>query len=70
MPNAVITRKLIGDVALKFDRTVNGPAGREEQMVVLGKINHRANVERGAGVGKIGLILGLMIDFHADEDIG
>ncbi len=67
---SVVERKLIGNVALKSHRAVNGPANRAEQMVMVTEINHRADVKRGADIGKVGLILGLMIDLHANEHIG
>ena len=70
MEQAVVTGKLIGDVTVKSHRAVNGPADREKQMVILTQINHRACVERRAGIGKVGLRLRLMIDLHANEHIG
>ena len=45
--------ELPGDVALKIRRAVNRTAGGEEQMLMFGEINDRADIERGAAVGKI-----------------
>ena len=70
MQHAVVKRKLPGDVALESHRAVNATTGGEEQMVMLVEINHGADVERGALIGKVGLVGGLMIDFQANEHMG
>ena len=70
LEQAVVKRELPGDVTLELRRAVNGPASREEQMLLLAEINDRADVERGAYIGKVGLIRGLMINFRANEHIG
>jgi len=70
LKHATVDRKLISNVALKSHRTINGPASREEQMMMVTEINHHADVKRGADNGEVGLILGLMIHFHANEQIG
>src|ERR1022692_142031 len=67
---AVVKGELIGDVALKIHRPVNRTARREQQMMMLVEINGRADVERRAGVGKIGLQGRLMKHLRANQHIG
>ena len=70
MQQAVVKSKLIGNVALKFHRAFNGSAHREEQMVMVIEINHRADIKSSSQIGKICLIRSLVIDLYANEHIG
>ncbi len=69
MKQAVVEGELIGDVALKIHRAVNGAAHGKEQVMVVGEVNDGADIEGGAGVRKVGLRRSLMIYFRADGNI-
>ena len=67
---AVVERELIGDVALKIHVAANGAARREQQMLMGGHINARAEIELGTLIGKVGLQGRLIKDLPAHEDVG
>ena len=60
--------ELPGDITLKIRRAVQRAPGGKQQMLMLGEINHRAEVERGVRASAGGQ-RGAMINFRAEQNL-